>query len=421
MLRVFKFGGALMKDAAGIRKVVSLIEEFSCELLVVVVSAIGKTTNALERLVSSENIKDFSQLEKDYFDLKQKHLSLALELFPDGNIDLLKALDEVFGDLWDAINKPYHNPFQAYDAIVGYGELLASLIVEYVAKDRALNITTINATSIIVTDSNFTHANINWQNTKKNTDSILRPILNNQSIVLTQGFIGADQQGLNTTLGREGSDFTAAVLANLLQADEVTIWKDVPGVMNADPNRFSDCVKFDTLSYHEAIELAFYGATIIHPKTIQPLKQASIPLYVRSFYHPETPPTVISNQESDMENQHSIIVKDNQVLLSLGTKNLAFIGEENLTRLFAAFNANKIHINLMQHSAVSFSVCFDHHAEKLKNLLDALEDEFQIKYNVGLQLITLRHYFPELIAKMTKNKKIFLEQRSRSTFQVLLK
>lgn len=421
MLRVFKFGGALMKDAAGIRKVVSLIEEFSCELLVVVVSAIGKTTNALERLVSSENIKDFSQLEKDYFDLKQKHLSLALELFPDGNIDLLKALDEVFGDLWDAINKPYHNPFQAYDAIVGYGELLASLIVEYVAKDRALNITTINATSIIVTDSNFTHANINWQNTKKNTDSILRPILNNQSIVLTQGFIGADQQGLNTTLGREGSDFTAAVMANLLQADEVTIWKDVPGVMNADPNRFSDCVKFDTLSYHEAIELAFYGATIIHPKTIQPLKQASIPLYVRSFYHPETPPTVISNQESDMENQHSIIVKDNQVLLSLGTKNLAFIGEENLTRLFAAFNANKIHINLMQHSAVSFSVCFDHHAEKLKNLLDALEDEFQIKYNVGLQLITLRHYFPELIAKMTKNKKIFLEQRSRSTFQVLLK
>ncbi len=421
MLRVFKFGGALMKDATGIKKVVSLIEEFSCESLVVVVSAIGKTTNALEKMVITEGEPDMANLQSQYFELKQKHLALVLELFPEGNIQLMQDLEDLFASLWETVNQSYTNTYQAYDSIVGFGEAFASLIIERVALDRLMRIKKVSATSIIVTNSNFTNANIEWEFTSKKLKEIVIPELTDHYITLTQGFIGADLQGKPTTLGREGSDFTAAVLANLLHADEVTIWKDVPGVMNADPNRFSDCVKFDSLSYHEAIELAFYGATIIHPKTIQPLKQANIPLYVRSFYHPETPPTLISNQLSNEDIQHSIIVKDNQVLLSLGTKNLAFIGEENLTRLFAAFSANKIHINLMQHSAVSFSVCFDHHPDKLKNLLISLEDEFQIKYNAGLQLITLRHYSTELIEQMTENKKIFLEQRSRSTFQVLLK
>lgn len=421
MLRVFKFGGALMKDAAGIKKVVSLIEEFSCESLVVVVSAIGKTTNALEAMVVPESERDMANLQSQYYELKQKHLALALELFPEGNIQLMQDLEDLFASLWETVNQSYANPYQAYDTIVGFGEAFASLIIERVALDRLMRIKKVNATSIIVTNSNFTNANIHWEYTSEKLKEIIIPELANKYITLTQGFIGADIHGKPTTLGREGSDFTAAVLANLLHADEVTIWKDVPGVMNADPNRFSDCIKFDSLSYHEAIELAFYGATIIHPKTIQPLKQANIPLYVRSFYHPETPPTLISNQSLNEDIQHSIIVKDNQVLLSLGTKNLSFIGEENLTRLFSAFSSNKIHINLMQHSAVSFSVCFDYHADKLKNLLASLEDEFQIKYNAGLQLITLRHYSAELIEQVTESKKIFLEQRSRSTFQVLLK
>lgn len=421
MLRVYKFGGALMKNAAGINRVVALIEEFSCEPLVVVVSAIGKTTNALEAMVVTESKRNAEQLAQQYYQLKHFHLSLVQDLFPEGNEMLIAGLDELFRDLWDAINKNYPNPFQAYDAIVGYGEEFASMIVESVALNRGLPIKKVNAASIVVTDSNFTNANIQWDYTAKTLEGRVVPLLHQHKIVLTQGFLGADLHGNYTTLGREGSDFTAAILANLLKADEVTIWKDVNGLMNADPNRFDDCVKFDSLSYHEAIELAFYGATIIHPKTIQPLKKAGIPLNVRSFYHPEVAPTVISSEASGDATRHSIIVKDNQVLFSLSTRNLSFIGEENLTRVFAAFSANKIHINLMQHSAVSFSVCFDRHQDKLKQLITDLESEFSIRYNEGLQLITLRHYTPELIEKMTRDKEVFLEQRSRSTFQVLLK
>ncbi len=421
MLRVFKFGGALMKDAAGINRVVSLIEEFSCESLVVVVSAIGKTTNALEAMVVEETKRNTEQLAQQYYQLKHFHLSLVHDLFPEGNETLIANLDELFRDLWDAINKNYPNQYMAYDAIVGLGEEFSSMIVEHVAMGRSLPIKKVNAASIVVTDSNYTNAGIQWDYTAKTLEGRVVPLLNQHKIVLTQGFTGADLRGNYTTLGREGSDFTAAILGNLLKADEVTIWKDVNGLMNADPNRFNDCVKFDTLSYHEAIELAFYGATIIHPKTIQPLKKAGIPLYVKSFYHPEMAPTVISNEASGDHTQHSIILKDNQVLFSLSTKNLSFIGEENLTRMFAAFSANKIHINLMQHSAVSFSVCFDQHEDKLKQLITDLESEFSIRYNDGLQLITLRHYTPDLIDKMIRDKEVFLEQRSRSTFQVLLK
>jgi len=410
-----------MKDAAGINRVVSLIEEFSCESLVVVVSAIGKTTNALEAMVVDDTQRNTEQLADQYYQLKHFHLSLVQDLFPEGNETLIANLDELFRDLWDAINKNYANQYKAYDAIVGLGEEFSSMIVEHVAMARGLPIKKVNAACVVVTDSNYTNAGIQWDYTAKTLESRVVPLLNQQKIVLTQGFTGADLHGNYTTLGREGSDFTAAILGNLLKADEVTIWKDVNGLMNADPNRFDDCVKFDTLSYHEAIELAFYGATIIHPKTIQPLKKAGIPLYVKSFYHPELAPTVISNEASGDHVQHSIIVKDNQVLFSLSTKNLSFIGEENLTRVFAAFSENKIHVNLMQHSAVSFSVCFDWHKDKLQQLMTSLEKEFSIRYNDGLQLITIRHYTPELIDKMTRNKDIFLEQRSRSTFQVLLK
>lgn len=421
MVRVFKFGGALMKEASGIRKVVSLIEEYSCEPLVVVVSAIGKTTNALEELVRLTDQTKTDLLQEAFFKLKQHHLQLVQALFPQGNDGLINDLEDSFHQLWMALNKTYPDSFSAYDGIVSFGEEFACLIVEQTAIASSLPIQKVHATSIIITDSNHTNANIDWENTRETIQSQVIPILELKKIVLTQGFVGADRLGNVTTLGREGSDFTAAVLANLLKADEVTFWKDVPGLMNADPNRFSDCVKFNTLSYHEAIELAFYGATVIHPKTIQPLKELNIPLYVRSFYQTNTTPTCISNNTSGDENQHSIILKDNQVLLSVSTKNLSFIAEENLTKLFEAFSRCKIHINMMQHSAVSFSVCFDYHDEKLHLLMSILEKEFIVKYNTGLQLITLRHYSPELIEKMTVEKRIFLEQRSRTTFQVLVK
>ena len=247
------------------------------------------------------------------------------------------------------------------------------------------------------------------------------PVLENNEFVLTQGFVGADHKGDFTSLGREGSDFTAAVLAHIIDADEVSIWKDVPGLMNADPRLFKSCIKLDNISYHEAIELAFYGASVVHPKTIQPVQRKNIPLFVRSFNQPDDPPSQITADTSKDQQEPKIIVKENQVLLSIGARDLAFIAEENLTRIFDAFSQHKIHINLMQNSAVSFSVCFNEDEIKLKELVDDLKDEFTLKYNSGLQLITLRHYTSKLIEEFTAGKKIFLEQKSRSTIQLLVR
>ena len=238
--------------------------------------------------------------------------------------------------------------------------------------------------------------------------------------MLTQGFIGADHKGIFTTLGREGSDFTAAVLANILDADEVSIWKDVPGLMNADPKRFDDTVKLNNISYYEAIELAFYGASVVHPKTIQPVQHKNIPLKVRSFYSPKTDPSVISQEHREGDLVPKIIVKPNQLLLSIGSRDLAFIAEEHLTTIFDAFSRHKIHINLMQHSAVSFSVGFDEDMDKLEALKKILKKKFSVRYNQGLTLITIRHYNDRLTEEMTRGKKVYLEQKSRSTMQVLI-
>jgi len=420
MLRIFKFGGALMKDAEGIRKVVSIIEEYSCEQLVVVVSALGKTTNALEELLSLSLEGKENELQETYFQLKSKHINLINELFEnEGNT--IQEVEELFRELWDKLSDNYSDNYFAYDQIVGFGEKFSSTIVANYIKSKGIQTKTIDACKIIYTDSNYTNAAINWKFTAKAIESMVSPCLKNNKVILTQGFIAADEKGNSTTIGREGSDFTAAILANVLNADDITIWKDVPGLMNADPKRFANSVKLDKISYYEAIELAFYGASVIHPKTIQPLKEKNIPLKVKSFNNPASKPTTISNDTSEDESMHKIIVKDNQVLLSITSRNLDFISEDKLTIIFKLFSKNKIHINLMQNSAVSFSVCFNHNSSKLKLLLKDLKENFILKYNTNLLLITIRHYTEDLIKQHTNNKKIFLEQKSRSTVQVLVR
>jgi len=420
MIRVFKFGGALMRDAEGIRKVSNIIEEYSCEPLVIVVSALGKTTNALEKLLNMA-LKDKSsdKTKNVFFKLKQYHLSIINELCPD-NPDNIK-LDDLFIELWDALNGDYQNNYFAYDQIVSFGERLSSFIVYNYLKAKELAVKTVDATEIIVTNSNFTDAAVNWQMTTKTIEAKVVPSIESGLIVITQGFIASDDSGYFTTLGREGSDFTAAIIANIIHANELTIWKDVPGLMNADPKRFPDTFKLKNISYHEAIELAFYGASVIHPKTIQPLKEKGIPLFVRSFYNPQSSPSVISADSSADEKEHKIILKDNQVLLSITSKNLDFISEENLTIIFKALSKHKIHVNLMQNSAVSFSVCFNYNEDKLNSLLNELKNKFNIRYNTGLQLLTIRHYNDDLIEKQVLGKNIFLEQKSRSTVQLLLR
>ena len=327
----------------------------------------------------------------------------------------------MFDELWEALNTRYPNRYESYDSIVSFGEELSSCIIYHYLKSCSISSRLINSKSLIITDSNFTDASVNWDYTTKTINSRVVPVLDNGEVVITQGFTAADMKGRSTTLGREGSDFTAAIYGNILDVDQVTIWKNVPGLMNADPLRFPEAVKIERLSYHEAIELAYYGASVIHPKTIQPLKQKSIPLYVRSYLDTGLKPTSISNCSSNDPLISSIIVKDNQVLLSIGTQNLSFIAEDNLRQIFDAFSKNKIHINLMQNSAVSFSVCFNDDSIKLESLISDLKDTFTLKYNSGLELITVRHYTDKQVDGLVGSRDVYLVQKSRATIQLLVK
>ncbi len=414
-----KFGGALLDNASNIERVKGLIEEFSCEPLIVVVSALGKTTNALEKLwhLSQKGAK----MDGDFFKIKQFHINAAQEIIPQLPNELSTSLDTLFDELWDVLNYKYTNRYEAYDSIVSIGEDLSSCIIYHYLVYSGISVRLINARNLIVTDSNFTDASVNWTATSKAINSRVLPAIENNEIVITQGFIGADEHGNSTTLGREGSDFTAAIFGNILDANEVTIWKDVPGLMNADPAKFSDAVKLDGLSYHEAIELAYYGASVIHPKTIQPLKQKNIPLFVRPYYDSSLSPTSITDNMTKDGLIPSIIIKENQILLSISTLDLSFIAEENLKNIFDTFSKNKIHINMMQNSAVSFSVCFNEDLVKLEALITELKDDFSLKYNTDLQLITIRHYNDELINKLIGDKKVYLFQKSRVNVQFLVK
>ncbi|MBT3174345.1 MAG: aspartate kinase [Lentimicrobiaceae bacterium] len=417
MRRVMKFGGALMSDAEGIIKVGQLVKEYSSDPLVIVVSAIGKITNSLEKLHTNSGNRDKS--EKLFLDIKDYHLNLLDNLFPEGNDELIRAIDVRFNSLLESTNETYENRYEAYDSIVSIGEELSSCIIYHYLLSMGISARLINAKSLITTNSNYTDADVDWNYTQKTIETRINPMLETLDVVVTQGFIGSDISGKPTTLGREGSDFTAAIFGNILNADEVTIWKNVPGLMNSDPARFDDSEKIENISYHEAIELAYYGASVIHPKTIQPLKQKNIPLLVRPYYDSSLKPTIINNNTSNDSNTASIIVKDDQVLMSIGTQNLSFIAEDNLKQIFSAFSRNRIHINMMQNSAVSFSVSFNKDNDKLKALIDDLS-MFNLKYNTGLQLLTIRHYTDELINKYVTNKKVYLLQKSRVTVQILL-
>jgi aspartate kinase len=421
MMRVFKFGGALMKDAEGVKKVGEIIGEYSCEPLLVVVSALGKTTNKIEGLLKLIADKESSdKLESDFFKLKQYHISIIQELFEEIDFELTSKIEELFSQLWEALNKDYSNYYFAYDQVVGFGEQFSALIVSAWLKSRHIKCEYIDASKIIVTDSNYTNASVNWKLTDKTVNARVLTAIEAKNTVIVQGFTAANESGDTTTLGREGSDFTAAIFANLLNADELTIWKDVPGLMNADPKKFKNTVKLSRISYQEAIELAFYGASIIHPKTIQPLREKNIPLYVRSFFNPASEPTLISSDMSTDESVPKIIVKEDQVLLSITSRNLDFISEDKLTDIFKVLSNNKIHLNIMQNSAVSFSVCFNKDNNKLNKLVTDLSDQFYVRYNIGLQLLTLRHYNDSLIKEYVGGRKVYLEQKSRATVQLLI-
>lgn len=412
MTKVLKFGGASIQDVDSIKNVVSIIQSFKNQKIVVVFSAIANVTNLLEKVVDEFVEKDSNPLVT-LNQIKEFHDNILIDLFEKEHI-IFDTVNNLFLEIEWVLEEEYNNEYSYnYDQIVSVGELLSTNILSAYLKLNDFSNNLLDARDIFKTDNQYQSANIDWEL----TDKCIREKLEDFPII-TQGFIGCTSENFTTTLGREGSDFTAAVLANVLNAEQVIIWKDVEGVLNADPRFFSDTKLIKQLSFTDAIELAYYGAKVIHPKTIQPLKEKKIPLYVRSFKNVNKPGTII-NGESCHNKNPSYIVKENQVLISISDLDLSFIIEEHLSYIFMLLSKFNITINLMQNSAVSFSICVDNNNYKIPLLIEEISKKFSVYYNKDLNLYTIRYYNNESISKVINDKKIFLEQKSRNTVQFI--
>jgi aspartate kinase len=419
-MQVFKFGGASVKDAEAIKNVANVLKQFPNQQIGVVISAMGKTTNALEKLTNAFFYKT-EDAEALLEEIKQFHFAICKNLFPSTDHAIYNDLENTFVELhWAIEDEPTHGYDFEYDQIVSIGEVLSTKIVSAYLNDVGISNTWIDIRGIIQTDNTYRDGKIDYELTEALVNRVLVPQLKTQRIFVTQGFIGGTSENFTTTLGREGSDYTASVLAYCLNAKDVTIWKDVPGVLNADPKWFSNTKKINELSYHDAIELTYYGATVIHPKTIKPLQNKNIPLYVKSFLDPKAEGTVIREGEKRL-NIPSYIFKVNQVLISMQPKDFSFIAEDNLSDIFEIFSQQGVKINLMQLSAISFSVCCDDDELKIKALVEKLQGLFKVLYNSGVELMTVRYYTQDILDTLTKSKIILLEQRSRFTVQMVMK
>lgn len=416
---VFKFGGASVKDAQGIANLAHVIEQYKDKQLLIVVSAMGKTTNALEALTKAY-VDQAENVQETFEKIKQYHYEIMTGLFESYH----PVFDEVANTFveidWIIEEEPQDDYDFIYDQIVSIGELVSTRIVSAYLNNAGLKSQWIDVRGYIHTDNTYREGNVIWDKTR---DSICKdvPSLLEKGFVITQGFLGGTSENFTTTLGREGSDYTASIFASCLNAESVTTWKDVPGVLNADPKYFDNTVKFDELSYNEAIEMTYYGATVIHPKTIKPLQNANIPLLVKPFGDPAASGTVICGNSKSVFTKPVIILKQTQVLLSLSAKDYSFITENNLSDIFGRFAAKNVKINTMQTSALSFTVCIDYKAESFNKIIAEFDDAYKLRYNTGLTLLTVRHYGETTLKELTAGKEVLLEQFSRNTAQVVLK
>ena len=421
-MKVFKFGGASVKDAAAIRNVAEIMSLFPDEEILVVVSAIGKTTNKLEEVNQVYQSIDKIYFHKSITELEKFHLDLVNELFKSASNPIYKTVKDVFDNLKAKINSPSSQNYSfEYDQIVSLGEVLSSSILSAYLSEKDFSATLIDARELVQTDNHYQEANVDWRETEIAISRTILPKFKEKKVLITQGFIGGTADGKTTTLGREGSDYSAAIFAYCCNAESVTIWKDVPGMLNADPKYFENTKKLDSISYKEALELSYYGASVIHPKTIKPLQNKGIPLYVKSFLDPLKEGTKIQESTENDKLIPSFIVKHDQVLFSFSPHDFSFIAEENLSTLFKGLSECSAKINLMQNSALSFSILLDHLKINKEGILNRFQSDYNIKYNEGLELITIRHYDEETISKMTKGKVILVEQKTRETARFVVK
>lgn len=416
-MKVFKFGGASVKDAAGIKNVYDVLQQVGYEDVLLVVSAMGKTTNALE-VVVKDYFEKSASLQSSIQEVKKYHNQILLDLFEDEKNGVFKAVNDLFVDLdyFLSHNKSPNYNF-VYDQIVSFGELISTTILSHYMTYRGIKTNWIDVRNYIKTDATYRDAEVDWDSTQKSiSKNIKRKVLN-----ITQGFLGADENGFTTTLGREGSDYTAAIFAYCLNAESVTIWKDVPGVMNADPRYFENASLLNQISYREAIELAFYGASVIHPKTLQPLQKKEIPLYVKSFLEPLLPGTSVSKGADLEPHLPCFIVKKNQLLMSLSSIDFSFIMEENISEIFALLHQFKMKVSLIQNSAISFSVCIEDKFGNFNDLKTILSKKFKVAYNENVSLYTIRHFNEKAAQMVEENKVVLLKQVSRETMQIVTK
>lgn len=414
-MRVFKFGGASVKDAGSIKNVYDVLQKVGFDDVLLVVSAMGKTTNALEVVIKHYFDKS-PELKASIQEVKKYHNQILLDLFEDEKHDVFAAVNRHFSDMehfLDLNKSPNYN--FVYDQIVSYGEIVSTTILSYYFNHAGIPNQWVDVRTLIKTDNTYRDAIVDWEQTQKTiSKNIKKNVLN-----ITQGFLGSDENNFTTTLGREGSDYSAAIFAYCLNAESVTIWKDVPGVLNADPRYFENAVLLHQISYREAIELAFYGASVIHPKTLQPLQKKEIPLYVKSFVNPLLPGTSVS-KGADLEPQTScFIVKKNQLLISLSSIDFSFIMEENISEIFGLFHHYKVKVSLIQNSAISFSVCIEDKFNHFKELKATLSKKFKVTYNENVSLYTIRHFTDKAVQMVEKDKTVLVKQMSRETMQIV--
>jgi len=418
-MKVFKFGGASIKDANAIRNVAHILQSYRQEKLVIVVSAMGKTTNALEAVVNA-HAKFAGNAQELYDAVKEQHYTILRELF-EANDEVFSIVNDTFVEgEWVLDEAPNEDYDYMYDQLVCMGELVSTRILAAYLNKAGLPTQWLDARDVVQTDNTYREGWVNWEKTKANAQKIVPPMLESGGFVLTQGFIGSTSENFTTTLGREGSDYSAAIFSHCLDAESMTIWKDVPGVLNADPRLFENVLKLDRLSYKEAIEMTYYGATVIHPKTIKPLQNKSIPMYVKSFLDPSGEGTEIS---SDTEDTYPpiVMVEKNQALLHISTLDYSFVAEHHMARLFSKLANQRIFVNSMQNTAISFTICVPNVPERIDKFIKEISDEFKVRKEEHLELITIRHYTQDTIDNLKKGKIVLFEERIRNTTQMVVR
>ncbi|WP_420401796.1 aspartate kinase [Flagellimonas sp.] len=415
-MRVFKFGGASVKDAEAVKNVVKVLKEVGHEDTLVVISAMGKTTNAMEKVVAAY-FNNKSQVSSSIQEVWEYHETILSELFENKNHPVYGKVKTLFEEVkgFLAWNKSPKNAF-VYDQVVGYGELVSTTIISEYLNEVGLPNIWQDVRNLIKTDNSYRDAKVNWERTQEQVSK-----LDTSKLYITQGFLGSDDNNFTTTLGREGSDYTGAILAYCLNADSVTIWKDVPGVLNADPRNFDETQLLDEISYREAIELAFYGASVIHPKTLQPLQRKEIPLHVKSFVNPTNDGTTVGKGVGISPKVPCFIVKKNQVLIKLSSLDFSFIVENNISEIFKLLHDHRMKVDLIQNSAISFSVCLDNKFNGLQPMLDELKRKFKVVCHEDVSLYTIRHFDDNAVKSLENGRSVLVEQRGKETVQLVVK